>query len=1048
MATKTFEELKQMAIQIRDEKTNKQNTATRIGTQMLEHLNKLEQDFLDKDTTEAKYSELEQKIPSNYIQTAPDIKNLISNVGWLTSNNTVYDDSSWRYGYVEVPFGATSVYLSNYDENVQSAPAILFLDDNDLVIEYVSYSSKSCISNNIPSSCKKIGFSIKLRYIDLFRFEFRTDYAIKKDVDKEIEFITAPIFIHGYIDTSGKLKNYGEDVQEDYVRTNYLYIKGAELIEIIGAWINKYVSAYTFYDKDKKAIELHVGPSSSGSIVNATIQNSNFPKEACYITITSKKSITNKEIKIKLSSQESAAAIYNELNNDIQNVKELAVQSVAPYVLQIASDIKEQITDTGWVQSTGEINLDGSWVNGKVEIPVGCKSLELDKWDSVPNAAVNIILLNNSDDIVGNIPMSIMPISINIPKTATKIHLSVRKTYIKSFKALFLGYISNAILQDDVAGLKKDVSVISYKNYSENSLKRLNGYAYINTKTFLTNEYTDDYWYSLYKLSANVNYCLEQKQGLESAGILAGFIGSEEDFVLGGKIKSIVMSGNGSNPLQNIEIESSGVERLLVVLGTTLDEYSRVQLKQEESIAKVKDKIKELENNIANINNKEQICCPDKFYAVVGQEFNLYYNGVIKGLDAGLQSPLGTYVDIQCPDLQNGATKIGVRKERMWQIDGLLLTNSYVGNHDMWISAWNDNGELIDRKQVTLTVSYNTPLTEVKRILCIGDSLTINGPIVATCGQHFEDLGGTQPEFIGQRTTSGYKHEGYPGYTFGSFVTNAINYAYTIFDVPQGTNVSVGDKYKTNETTFTVMDIRTEGLDNALRLRCESVSGTPVPPSTGTLTKISGQDSSDSSISYTAVEKESGNPFWDINSGTVSFTKYREKMGMGSNKFDLVIIMLGTNDCIGNIKSSMQNSLNNAISLINYILSDAGDYPTKIILQMTPPDANTISSWQVYGDSSGDVSGKKMGYWTNLWNLRKLLYSEFTKEEWKDKVFLGQAALGIDRYYGYPYTEVASSSRISTIKEIYHTNSVHPDNEGYQQLGDGYYLQAKGLLES
>ena len=51
MATKTFEELKQLAIQIRDEKTNKQNSATRIGTQMLEHLDKLEQDYYDKTTT-------------------------------------------------------------------------------------------------------------------------------------------------------------------------------------------------------------------------------------------------------------------------------------------------------------------------------------------------------------------------------------------------------------------------------------------------------------------------------------------------------------------------------------------------------------------------------------------------------------------------------------------------------------------------------------------------------------------------------------------------------------------------------------------------------------------------------------------------------------------------------------------------------------------------------------------------------------------------------------------------------------------------------------
>ena len=71
MATKTFEELKQMAIQIRDEKTNKQNTATRIGTQMVEHLNKLEQEYYNKENideqkeqTDAKFSELEKGISS------------------------------------------------------------------------------------------------------------------------------------------------------------------------------------------------------------------------------------------------------------------------------------------------------------------------------------------------------------------------------------------------------------------------------------------------------------------------------------------------------------------------------------------------------------------------------------------------------------------------------------------------------------------------------------------------------------------------------------------------------------------------------------------------------------------------------------------------------------------------------------------------------------------------------------------------------------------------------------------------------------------------
>lgn len=42
MATKTFEELRKLAIQIRDEKANKQNTALRIGNFLLSSLDKME----------------------------------------------------------------------------------------------------------------------------------------------------------------------------------------------------------------------------------------------------------------------------------------------------------------------------------------------------------------------------------------------------------------------------------------------------------------------------------------------------------------------------------------------------------------------------------------------------------------------------------------------------------------------------------------------------------------------------------------------------------------------------------------------------------------------------------------------------------------------------------------------------------------------------------------------------------------------------------------------------------------------------------------------
>ncbi len=74
MATKTFEELKQLAIQIRDEKTNKQNTATRVGTAMLEHINKLEQDYYDKTQTDEELKERDEKLTelSNNISNAKD----------------------------------------------------------------------------------------------------------------------------------------------------------------------------------------------------------------------------------------------------------------------------------------------------------------------------------------------------------------------------------------------------------------------------------------------------------------------------------------------------------------------------------------------------------------------------------------------------------------------------------------------------------------------------------------------------------------------------------------------------------------------------------------------------------------------------------------------------------------------------------------------------------------------------------------------------------------------------------------------------------------
>lgn len=99
MATKTFEELKQLAIQIRDEKTNKQNTATRIGTQMLEHLDKLEQDYYDKTATDEELKERDEKLTE-----------LEDGISTLQAYNKIPIDIMYGKAY-----STTDGALANYD---------------------------------------------------------------------------------------------------------------------------------------------------------------------------------------------------------------------------------------------------------------------------------------------------------------------------------------------------------------------------------------------------------------------------------------------------------------------------------------------------------------------------------------------------------------------------------------------------------------------------------------------------------------------------------------------------------------------------------------------------------------------------------------------------------------------------------------------------------------------------------------------------------------------------------------------------------------------
>lgn len=170
MATKTFEELKQLAIQIRDEKTNKQNTATRIGTQMLEHLNKLEQDYYDKTATDEELKQRDEKLTElssnqeNFFFTYQSdyISGYIEN-GTLSAgeavNLTPVDDNRFRCVTIDVEYG--KIYgIKGIASGGKTKLYSLLDKDNKLISGYTADGSLDARNNTVylypPVNAKKL----------------------------------------------------------------------------------------------------------------------------------------------------------------------------------------------------------------------------------------------------------------------------------------------------------------------------------------------------------------------------------------------------------------------------------------------------------------------------------------------------------------------------------------------------------------------------------------------------------------------------------------------------------------------------------------------------------------------------------------------------------------------------------------------------------------------------------------------------------------------------------------------------------------------------
>lgn len=247
MATKTFEELKQLAIQIRDEKTNKQNTATRVGTAMLEHINKLEQDYYDKTQTDEELKEQNEKLTG--LSNGQGIYNRsillnfsFSGNGYInqTTGNTSSISGVFYSDFIPVEEGVIITFNRIFGNGLSGVASIACYDAEKqyLVDESITGRYDGQIKLKINSSVKYVRFTFRNVEGEYIVLSGITNNLLNEYNDIKLQYtkigttIKPSALLYGYYVelNTGQFKKRGNG----YDISEKIYVKGATSVNIAG----------------------------------------------------------------------------------------------------------------------------------------------------------------------------------------------------------------------------------------------------------------------------------------------------------------------------------------------------------------------------------------------------------------------------------------------------------------------------------------------------------------------------------------------------------------------------------------------------------------------------------------------------------------------------------------------------------------------------------------------------------------------------------------------------------------------------------------------
>jgi len=415
-----------------------------------------------------------------------------------------------------------------------------------------------------------------------------------------------------------------------------------------------------------------------------------------------------------------------------------------------------------------------------------------------------------------------------------------------------------------------------------------------------------------------------------------------------------------------------------------------------------------------------ELVLPQKIYALAGFDCNVYLEHLI------LEDHELYNFDINC-------SKGWHRKRGWWwkfKADG-----TDAGNYSMTVSL-HDKQRGLQLAVASSNIICPNPSAKsgAINILAIGDSLLAAGDIT----QQLLDMSVSdvmKVNLIGTRGTGLNKHEGRGGWTINDYTTAGRTYfLFTVSGIVTAPAIN-STVYTYNGGEFTVQEVNLSGGSGTLL--CSYTGPAPSNGSSGTLTKKDGAMVGDSTIPFSNVQSQSGNPFW--NGSAISFSNY-----LSSNSLitpDVVFIQLGVNDTFGftndqSVKDFATTAFSKLDVLINSILSVN---PTIKVVVCAPP---VYASQDAFGENyaCGQTAWRAK---RNIVTYNKKLYERYSNSE-ANRVYVNGSGTAMDTLNNFPYS-IRPVNAFNTDTVYMQTNAVHPATAGYKQIGVSWFAAAKAI---